>query len=157
MDHEQELNELDISLSATEELSTFEKVLEKHLQAVVFAFAVLQMLFAFFALIDRLNPTVPSSYVLVDVFVDTKFWAGTYLLSGLISMIAVRRPDIRALAMALSAATFGVWGLLCVIKSLTTITPVAYTIGVSVMGLGWVSYKLCLIWGITTFDPSKAK
>lgn len=157
MDHEQELVDLDNSLGPVEEFSTFEKLLEKHLLGIVGALGCLQILFAGFAFIDRLNPTVASSYQIVDIFVDTKFWAGIYMLSGFLTIVAVRRPDIRALAMALTAATFGVWGLLCTIKSLTTITPIAYTVSVAVMGLGWVAYKLCIIWGIMTFDPQKAK
>lgn len=149
-----------LSLAAVDEfqdLNAFEKMLERHLVGIVGALGGLQVLFAIFAALGRLNPTVASAYELVDIFVDTKFWAGIYLISGCITLMAVRRPDIRALSMALSAATFGVWGLLCIVKSLTTILPVAYTIGVAVMGLGWVSYKLCLVWGIVTFDPAKAK
>lgn len=155
-----DLNSLEVSLAAVDEyedLNAFEKMLERHLVGVVGALGALQIVFAAFAAIGRLNPTVASVYDLVDVFVDTKFWAGIYLVSGLITLMAVRRSNIRALSMALSAATFGVWGLLCLIKSFTTVIPVAYTIGVAVMGLGWVSYKLCLVWGIVTFDPEKAK
>lgn len=134
-------------------LTNFEQVIEKNLVQIMAAMGILQLLFSGFAFADRLNPTVPSKYVLITVFIDSRFWAGCYFISGLLSLIAVRRRESRALATAISAAAFGIWGTLCIILSFTSVEPIAWSIGFAVAALGWVSYKLCLVWGLTEFDP----
>lgn len=136
-------------------LSSFDQVLSKHLLDIMIFLGGMQIMFAMFAFVDRLNPTVASKFVIVDVFADGKFWAGCFLFSGILSIIAVKRATIRAVSTALSAAAFGVWGLLCVIKSFSAISPIAWSIGFAVLACAWVSYKLCLIWGLVEFDPSK--
>lgn len=140
-----------------DEWTSFERALHDHLLDVTMSLGILQLLFSLFAFFNRLNPTVASKYVIVDLFIDTKFWAACYLISGILTIYSVRREGVRTTAMALSAGTFGVWGFLCVAKSLTTIMPIAWSVGVAVMGLGWVSYKMCIIWGAVLFDPAKIK
>lgn len=141
----------------SEDLSVFENLLERHMIGIMWMLGLMQLMFSAFAFVNRLNPTVESLYDIVDLFIDSKFWAGCYLLSGFITLAAVKRQELRAVSMALSTGTFGVWGFLCIAKSFTSVTPIAWSIGFAVMGLGWVSYKLCLVWGIVQFDPVKAK
>lgn len=140
-----------------ERLSSFEQVLERHLLGLMAGIGMIQVMFAAFAFIDRLNPTVPSKYSIVSMFVNTQFWAGCFLVSGILTLVSIRRPAVRALSTAIGAAAFGIWGGLCIALSFTSVRPIAWSIGFAVAMLGWVSYKLCLVWGVLTFDPAKAK
>ena len=138
-------------------MTPFERLIEKHMVSLTGVLGLVQLIFAVLSIFERMNPTVESRYIIVDTFIDNKIWAGIFFVLGLITVVAIRRVEVRVLATALSCAGMGIWGSLCIVKSTTTVQPVAWSVGVAVAALGFVAYKLCLLWGVVTFDPSKVK
>lgn len=135
----------------------FEKLIEKHMVSLTGVIGLVELIFAVLSVFERMNPTVASKYIIVDVFIDNKIWAGIFFVLGLVTVVAVSRVEVRVLATALSCAGLGIWGSLCIVKSTTTVQPVAWSVGVAVVTLGFVAYKLCLLWGVITLDLSKVK
>lgn len=134
-----------------------EKHLEKHILGMTIWVGIAEVLFSIFAMFSRLNPTIESKYLVVDIFIDSKIWAGIFLILGVHTLVSMKRVEARVMAMAFSSAGLGIWGLLCVVKSATTVQPVAWSVGVAVAILGFIAYRLCLIWGVLTFNPDKMK
>src|SRR6185503_8927067 len=104
------------------------------------------------AFVDRLNPTVRSSIYIVETLADDSFWAGAYLISGSLVLISMRSVNLRAIAMAVSAACYFVWGILIFFKSITAIQPVAWSLGLTMTAFGVVAYKACLSWNVLMFN-----
>lgn len=146
-----------LELTHEPELTSFERLIEKHMLPLMATLGVVEVVFAVFSVFERMNPTVDSRYIIVDTFIDNKIWAGIFFVLGLITIAAVRMKEARVLATALSCAGLCIWGVLCIVKSATAVQPVAWSVGVAVGTLGIVSYKLCLIWGMMLFDPNKVK
>lgn len=138
-------------------LTSFERLIEKHMLPIMAVLGIIQVMFAVFSVFERMNPTVDSRYIIVDTFIDNKIWAGIFFVLGLVTIVAVRRAEVRVLATALTCAGLSIWGVLCIVKSVTAVQPVAWSVGVAVGTLGFVAYKLCLIWATLLFDPSKVK
>lgn len=135
----------------------FEKLMEKHILGMTFLVGLVEVLFSIFAMFSRLNPTIESKYLVVDIFIDSKVWAGIFLILGVHTLASIKRVEARAMATAFSSAGLGIWGFLCIVKSATTVAPVAWSVGVAVAVLGLITYRLCLIWGILTFNPDSIK
>lgn len=131
-----EADEADIPLNA---------LIGRHLNYIVLTLGLLQVSFSILAFIDRLNPTVASRFYIVDTLIDDSFWAGIFLISGSLVLVSVKTAELKKTAMAVSASAFLVWGLLCFLKSLSTVMPIAWSVGLAVIALGIVAYKLCII------------
>ena len=135
-----------------EERLTFNVLVGRHLRDITAVVGILQLVYAGLAFIDRLNPTVPSNVYYVEILANDRFWAGTYLISGLLVMIALKKMELRAVAMAISSACFMIWGVIIFFKSFTAVNPVALSLGVTVFAMGIVAYKVCLAWNVIMFN-----
>lgn len=138
-----------------DEATGFNKLLGKHLRDITFLMGILQIVFAILAFYHRLNPTVPSYNVFLEILVDDAFWAGIYLASGTTVLISMKNVYIRAHGMAFTSAVMLVWGLLCFLKSITAVTPVALSLAVVVFALGALSVKLNMMWNLVHFSPER--
>lgn len=133
----------------------FNKLLGKHLRDITLLIGLLQIVFALLAAYDRLNPTVPSHNPFLEILVDDSFWAGIFLGSGCTVLISMKNVPLRAHAMAFTSAAMLVWGLLCFMKSITAITPVALSLAIVVFALGALSVKLNMMWNLLTLNPER--
>ena len=142
------MNELDDS-------TPFNRLLGKHLRDITLVIGLVQIIFAILAVYERLNPTVQSTNLFIEILVDDNFWAGIYLASGISVAVAMKNVLMRAHAMAFSSAAMLVWGLLCFIKSVTAITPVALSLSVVVFALGVLAAKVNMMWNLVTFSHER--
>jgi len=134
-----------------EEKLSFNVLVGRHLRDITAALGILQILFAGLAFIDRLNPTVLSSVYMVEVLVNDSFWAGAFLITGIVVIIALKFMEFRAISMAITSACFMIWGILVFIKALTAVQPVALSVGLAAFALGVIGYKTCLAWNVLLF------
>ena len=132
-------------------------VFVRHLNDLTILVGMMQVLFALLALFERLNPTIDSRYIVIDTLIDDNFWAGVFLLSGISLLIGVKFQSRLEVTTSISSATLLVWGALCLLKSVTTVEPVAWSVGLSVLALGIVAYKLCVIWAALFIIESHKK
>lgn len=125
----------------------------RHVKDMTLALGLLQIIYSLLAFIDRLNPTIASSYYVVDLLIDDSFWSGAFLLSGSFVVASMQYKLLREVSMAFSAGTLLVWGMLCFLKSLSAVQPVAWSVGLSAIALGIIAYKLCVTWNTLSLEP----
>jgi hypothetical protein len=146
------MNMLSDTLEVEQKL-TLEQLLSRHLRDVTLAIGLLQFIYAFLSSFDRLNPTIRSSVYLIEVTTNDTFWAGAFLVTSIWVAVSLRKPHLRPSATGMSAANLLVWGVLVFAKSVTAIQPVAWSVGLAAVVLGFVAYKLCIIWTNLKYDP----
>jgi len=135
-----------------EERLSFNVLVGRHLRDITLVLGLVQIVFSFLAFIDRLNPTVASTVLYVEILSNDSFWAGAFLVSGVVVLISMKKMELRAPGMAISAACFFIWGAIIFFKAITAERPVALSLGFVVASLGVVAYKACLSWNVLQFN-----
>jgi hypothetical protein len=124
----------------------------RHLRDITLAIGVTELVFAVLAFINRLNPTVPSQVYYVEILADDSFWAGAFLVTGVLVMLSMKVMELRAIGMAISSACFQIWGIIIFFKAFTAERPVALSLGLLSVAVGVIAYKACLSWNVLTFN-----
>lgn len=135
-----------------EERLTFNVLVGRHLRDITITIAVLQIVFAALSFIDRLNPTRVSTVFYVEILANDNFWAGAFLLSGVMGLVSIKTMELRSVAMASASACLMIWGIIIFFKALTAIAPVALSVGIMGVAIGIVAYKVCLAWNVIMFN-----
>lgn len=135
-----------------EERLTFNILVGRHLRDITAVLAGVQIVFAALAFIDRLNPTRPATVYYVELLANDSFWAGAFMLSGVLGMVSLKTMELRSASMAISSACLAIWGVIIFFKALTAVEPVALSVGIMGVTLGIVAYKVCLSWNIIMFN-----
>lgn len=135
-----------------EERLTFNVLVGKHLRDITACISVIQIIFAGLAFVDRLNPTKESSVYYVELIANDSFWAGAFVLSGVIGIVSLKTMELRAVGMAIASACLGIWGIIIFFKALTAIAPVALSLGLMGVAIGIIAYKVCLAWNVVMFN-----
>lgn len=135
-----------------EERLSFDILIGRHLRDITTTISVLQICFALLAFIDRLNPTVAASVYYVELLSNDSFWAGAFLLSGVVGVVSLKQMELRAVGMAVASACLMIWGVVIFFKALTALQPVALSVGFMGVALGIVAYKVCVSWNVVMFN-----
>lgn len=135
-----------------EERLTFNVLVGRHLRDITATLAFVQVTFALLAFIDRLNPTKLATVYYVELLANDSFWAGAFMLSGVLGMVSLKMMELRSASMAIASACFLIWGVIIFFKALTAAEPVAFSVGLMGVTLGVVAYKVCLSWNIIMFN-----
>lgn len=135
-----------------EERLTFNVLVGRHLRDITAVIGLLEIVYSGLAFIDRLNPTRPSNVYYVEILSNSSFWAGAFLLSGIVVAVSLKRMELRASAMAISSGCLLVWGVVIFFKALTAIEPVALSVGITGFTVGVIAYKACLSWNVIMFN-----
>lgn len=135
-----------------EERLTFNVLVGRHLRDITATIAAVQIVFAGLAFIDRLNPSKPATVYYVELLSNDSFWAGAFMLSGVLGMASLKMMELRSAAMAIASACFMIWGVIIFFKALTAVEPVALSVGIMGLTIGVVAYKVCLSWQIIMFN-----
>lgn len=134
-----------------EERLSFNTLVGRHLRDITLSIGLTELVFAFLAFIDRLNPTVPSTVYFVNVLANDSFWAGAFMITAVLVIVSMKIPELRSIGMSISSACCLIWGVVVFFQAATAQMPVALSVGIAAVSLGVVAYKVCLAWNVIHF------
>jgi hypothetical protein len=139
-----------------EERLTFNTLVSKHLRDITIACGALELIYSLLSFInqftDRELLTVDSTAYYVDSRVNAGFWAGVFAISGILVIISLKKRELRAVGMAITAACLLIWGLTVSIRSMFGYRPILMLLGLTAITIAVIAYKVCLAWHVIMFN-----